>query len=121
MPDLSEHEALVIINKLRCNVIGTQNAGWSNLMYPLVAVLDLAGFSLEEPTQEQMKEHLATYGGGGGYPGHCLREALPNWNNRLVGSRENLVEMSKRFLDDPSEQNRGYLEKAIERAEEVKR
>lgn len=67
---LTPDEALETLNALRCNVIGTQSAGWSNLMYPFVAILNAAGFEYSPPTEEQIKEHLNAYGGAGGYPGN---------------------------------------------------
>lgn len=73
-PGLSNSEALEAINALRSNVVSTQSAGWSNLVYPLVAILDAAGMERADATKDQMAEHFATYGGAGGYPGHCLRE-----------------------------------------------
>jgi hypothetical protein len=66
---LNAYEALNTINILRSNLITTQSAGWSNLVYPLVAILEDAGFGLFTPTEEQIKEHRAAYGGAGGYPG----------------------------------------------------
>ena len=63
-------EALDLINELRSNVISTQNAGWSNLIYLLFAILNDAGLELFESTEEQKRQHLDCYGGAGGYPGH---------------------------------------------------
>lgn len=121
MPELSEHDALVALNQLRCNIVGTQSASWSNVAYPLVAILNDAGFELHEPTQDQMHEHLSTYGGAGGYPGNPKKSRRHDWNNRLVGARENLVRVTRKYLENPTEKNRGYLENALKRAEEVKR
>lgn len=76
---LTEHEALVALNRLRSNVIATQSASWSNLAYPLVAILNAAGFDLiEDVSVEQQAEHLATYGGAGGYPGHVVDRVGPD-------------------------------------------
>ena len=69
---LTPDEALEAINTLRSNVIGTQSAGWSNTMYPLVAILNDAGFEYIKPTEEQIRHHLNCYGGAGGYPGNEL-------------------------------------------------
>ena len=66
---LTPEEALAAINELRSNVVATQNAGWSNLMYPLVAILNAAGCEQFRSTEEQMAEHFNCYGGAGGYPG----------------------------------------------------
>lgn len=68
-PTLTEHEALVALNDLRSNIVATQNAGWSNAIYPLVAILNAAGFEQHTASAEQEREHLATYGGAGGFPG----------------------------------------------------
>lgn len=73
-PTLTEREALEALNQLRSNVVATQSASWSNVAYPLVAILDAAGFHLNEVvTDEQVAEHFDTYGGAGGYPGHPKR------------------------------------------------
>lgn len=78
MPELTEHEALVALNQLRSNMVATQQASWSNMCYPIVAILNAAGFELiEEVTEQQAAEHLNCYGGGGGYPGH-LKEPPPD-------------------------------------------
>lgn len=39
--------ALNKINDIRNDVIGSQRAGWSNMVYPLVAILEEAGFEGE--------------------------------------------------------------------------
>jgi hypothetical protein len=58
------------INQLRSNVIATQNASWSNMMYPLVAILDGADIDLiTDVSDEQKRQHLLCYGGAGGTPG----------------------------------------------------
>lgn len=67
-PELSEHDALVALNYLRSNITATQRAGWSDTIYPLVAILNAAGFVDTPPTEEQKRERLATYGGAGKYP-----------------------------------------------------
>lgn len=62
--------ALDRVNALRSNVIATQNASWSNQVYPLVAILNDAGYELDrDVSDEQKAEHLACYGGAGGMPG----------------------------------------------------
>jgi len=66
---LTAEEALALINQLRNNVIATQNCSWSNMTYPLVAILSAAGYEYEEPTDAAQKQHLRCYGGAGGYPG----------------------------------------------------
>jgi len=68
-PCLTAEEALKALNELRSNVVGTQNAGWSNTMYPLVAILNAAGYEYVPPTDEQKEQHFNCYGGAGGYPG----------------------------------------------------
>lgn len=70
---LTPEEALTALNALRSNVVATQNASWSNLMYPLVAILNDAGMELFKPTEEQLRLHRACYGGAGGYPGRERR------------------------------------------------
>lgn len=75
MAELTEREALEALNELRSNVICTQRATWSNMMYPLVAILEAAGFELNEnPTDDQVANHLFDYGGAGGFPGHEKEE-----------------------------------------------
>ena len=73
-PRLTPEEALSAINELRCNVIALQNAGWSNTIYPLVAILNAAGFSYTPPNAAAKQQHLDCYGGAGGYPGADVRE-----------------------------------------------
>jgi hypothetical protein len=89
---LSEHEALVALNRLRSNIVGTQNASWSNVAYPLVAILDAAGFELEPADERQMAEHLDCYGGAGGYPGGLKDEPSPN----AAMQARNLAEKNRR-------------------------
>lgn len=63
--------ALNEINELRSNIIATQSATWSNVSYPLVAILNRAGFELiKERTEDEKDAHLAAYGGAGGSPRH---------------------------------------------------
>lgn len=64
-------EALNELNKLRSNVIATQSAGWSNQIYPMVAILNRAGFEVDRdvPTEDKAM-HLVAYGGAGGTPSH---------------------------------------------------
>lgn len=61
--------ALQKVNRLRSNIIATQSAGWSNTIYPLVAILDAAGFEREEVDEASKAEHVNAYGGAGGVPG----------------------------------------------------
>lgn len=81
---LSAEQALEALNTIRSNVVVTQSAGWSNLMYPLVAILNAAGLEQFDPTEEQVAQHFATYGGAGGYPGNELGEPAQNavWSAR---------------------------------------
>jgi hypothetical protein len=65
---MSGDEALTALNALRSNIIGSQSASWSNTVYPLVAILNAAGFEQYEATKEQLEQHRACYGGAGGYP-----------------------------------------------------
>jgi len=74
---LSPTEALEALNELRSNVITTQNAGWSNLVYPLVAILDAAGYKRFVSSPDQLKQHHSTYGGAGGFPGHLKDHIVP--------------------------------------------
>jgi hypothetical protein len=67
---MENQEALELLNQLRSNIIATQAASWSNTVYPLVAILNAAGFKQVDATDEQKTEHLEAYGGAGGYPGH---------------------------------------------------
>lgn len=60
--------AMEKLNRLRSNMVMTQSASWSNSMYPLVAILNEAGYEVEGATDEQRAEHLACYGGAGEMP-----------------------------------------------------
>lgn len=84
------------INELRSNMVATQQAGWSNFCYPLVAILDAAGFDLNyDVTERQAAEHISCYGGAGGYPGNLKGE--PSFNatttaRRILSERKALYE-----------------------------
>lgn len=106
--NLTPEEALAAINTLRSNVIATQSAGWSNLMYPLVAILNAAGIEQFDPPEDQLRQHLACYGGAGGYPGHELSDPSPGWCEP-VGRLRLVVEGVRRFLDNPTDENRNVL------------
>lgn len=69
MSALTADEALDALNELRSNVITTQDASWSNLVYPLVAILNATGREVFTSSDEQAREHRIAYGGAGGYPG----------------------------------------------------
>lgn len=59
------------INQLRKNVTATQSATWSNAMYPLVAILNDAGYedSPERYVSDAQREaHMHAYGGAGNFP-----------------------------------------------------
>lgn len=64
--------ALRAINELRSNIIATQSASWSNTVYPLVAILNKAGYEQVDSTEKQKLEHTDCYGGAGGYPGKLV-------------------------------------------------
>jgi hypothetical protein len=78
---LSPDDALAALNTLRSNVIATQNAGWSNTLYPFVAILNAAGCEQFDPDEQQLAEHYDCYGGAGGYPGNTKDE--PSHDARL--------------------------------------
>lgn len=110
----ANRDALEAINALRANVIGTQSASWSNTLYPLVAILNSAGFEYVPPTEQQMREHMDCYGGAGGFPGHVLREPDPGWCEPVSRAQdalrlaEELISYSGlrekvRLRDDPTE------------------
>ena len=80
---LTPGQALNALNELRSNMVATQSAGWSNLAYPLVAILNAAGLEQFESSDEQQVEHLACYCGAGGFPGH-LREPV---GQQLINAR----------------------------------
>jgi len=82
---MTEREALEALNSLRSNIVATQSASWSNAAYPLVAILDAAGFEYVEPSQEEMAEHFSCYGGAGGYPGNLKAE--PSRDARHLAGR----------------------------------
>lgn len=88
---LTAEEALQALNALRSNVVATQSATWSNMMYPVVAILDAAGLEQYESSQEQMAEHFDCYGGAGGYPGNQLSSpdiTAKNSARRIVRNRK---------------------------------
>lgn len=91
-PLLTEREALEAINELRSNIIATQYASWSNVAYPLVAILNAAGFELEkEPGVDKVAQHFDCYGGAGGYPGHLNGEPSTEARSqarRVIDKRE---------------------------------
>lgn len=111
--ELSPNEALEALNALRSNIVGTQRASWSNVAYPLVAILNAAGLEQFDPSEEQLRQHMDCYGGAGGYPGHELSEPDAGWCEP-VGRLQLISEAARWFLDDPSEKNRGYLEARLE-------
>lgn len=59
------------LNQLRKNVTATQSATWSNMMYPLVAILNDAGYE-DSPgrivSEKQREAHMNAYGGAGNFP-----------------------------------------------------
>lgn len=112
---LTRDEALDAINALRSNVIGTQSASWSNTMYPLVAILNAAGIEQFDPTEEQLRQHMDCYGGAGGYPGHVLREPAGSGWCEPVSRLQDFKRLAQMFLDDPTDENRTRLERALER------
>lgn len=63
--------ALLRLNQLRKNVTATQSATWSNAMYPMVAILNDAGFE-DSPNRQvsnaQREAHMSAYGGAGKFP-----------------------------------------------------
>lgn len=98
-------EAMDAINTLRSEVITTQNAGWSTTIYPLVAILNAAGYEQFDPTEKQITEYLDCHGGAGGYPGNPLREApSSNWENP-VSKMQHLVKVIRTYLEDQSDDN----------------
>jgi len=105
---LTEREALEALNELRSNVIFTQSASWSNMMYPLVAILNATGFELNEnPTDDQVANHLFCYGGAGGFPGHEIEEPgrernEPGYDARRVARqvRERNEKLKERMKND---------------------
>lgn len=107
------HNALEALNSLRSAVVATQNAGWSNTIYPFVAILNAAGMEQFDPSEDQIRQHVDCYGGAGGYPGHALREPSPGWC-APVGRLQHLERVARKFLADPTYENLGYLEKALD-------
>lgn len=79
---MTAEEALMALNELRSNIVGTQSASWSNTMYPLVAILDAAGMEVFDSSEEQLAQHLSCYGGAGGYPGQL--QAEPDYNAQIT-------------------------------------
>lgn len=64
--------ALERLNELRSRITATQQASWSNALYPMVAILNDAGYvdRRADVTEAEKAEHLNCYGGAGGWPGH---------------------------------------------------
>lgn len=76
--DVDRHRlAMAKLNRLRSNVIATQNCSWSNTTYTIVAILNEAGYELLGATDEQTAEHLACYGGAGKTPRHLDETPAP--------------------------------------------
>lgn len=103
---LSEHDALVALNELRSNIVATQQASWSNTVYPLVAILNAARLQPVEPTVRQQAEHFDCYGGAGGFPGRALREisderAMPSYQsaNRARLANEKRLALREKGID----------------------
>lgn len=95
MTKLNNAEALDALNELRSNIVATQNASWSNVAYPLVAILNAAGYELiEDVSEEQLHQHVACYGGAGGFPGHLRSEPRKDagWRHQIKGKRERDLE-----------------------------
>lgn len=115
---LFPEEALEALNVLRSNVVATQSATWSNLVYPLVAILNAAGIKQIDSTEVQQRHHLAAYGGAGGYPGNELREPITGWCEP-ISLLLLLAEATRRLLNDPSGENREHAERTLERAKAV--
>lgn len=115
---ITGEDALAALNELRSNVVATQNAGWSNTIYPFVAILNASGQKLFDSSPRQMREHLSCYGGAGGYPGHLkpvpVIEHIP-----LVGCFQHLVNVTDKFLTDPTDEHRGYVEYTLKRSKEI--
>lgn len=102
---MDHKETLEALNALRSNVVGTQRAGWSNTIYPLVAILNAVGFEQFNPTEEEMRQHLDCYGGAGGYPGHILREPDETWCEP-VGLLQSLTKSIKRYFEEPTDKHK---------------
>lgn len=98
-------EAMHAINTLRSEIVATQNAGWSTTIYPLVAILNAAGYVQFDPTAEQIDEYLDCHGGAGGYPGNPLRKAPAKPGQNPVSKMQHMAKVTRRYLDDPSEDN----------------
>lgn len=114
---ITQLEAMEAINTLRSEVIATQNAGWSSTIYPLVAILNAAGYEQFDPTKQQIDEYLDCHGGAGGYPGHVLREApARGWQNP-VGRMEHLVKVVRKYWDDPTDRNREIVDNVLKEME----
>lgn len=108
MSKLTKDEALSALNVVRSNVVETQNASWSNTMYPLVAILDAAGIERIITTEEQQEEHRRCYGGAGGYPGHIVSDPPQGW--RMPFSQlQSLKEAIDRYVENPTEKNLNTL------------
>jgi hypothetical protein len=107
-------EAMDAINTLRSEVIATQNAGWSTTIYPLVAILNAAGYEQFDPTEKQIDEYLDCHGGAGGYPGNPKREApSSNWKNP-VSKMQHMAKVIRNYLEEPTEHNLTVLHAVLE-------
>jgi len=112
--ELSHEEALEALNVLRSNIVATQSASWSNTTYPLVAILEAAGFERIESTDEQKREHFHCYGGAGGYPGNMRDEINEDHRRFPVPDPINrLKERVRNYLKDPNARNLELLERSV--------
>lgn len=84
---LTDREALDLLNRVRSNIIATQSASWSNAAYPLVAILNAAGYELMGATDGQREEHVGCYGGAGGWPKLMAETPVPEDLLRSTGLR----------------------------------
>lgn len=115
-PTLSPQEALDALNELRSNMVSTQSASWSNMCYPIVAILNAAGMVQFDSTPEQMEQHAHCYGGAGGYPGrlqdHHQITGKPPWC-KPVGELEFLKVAARRVVGEPSKRNLEVLSNVL--------
>lgn len=103
------------INQLRSNVTATQSASWSNMLYPLVAILNRAGYvdGSDDVTVERAAAHLTCYGGAGNSPNHLADDLARQggYQRRLrqlsedgwVPARKRFRDAVERSGDDPEE------------------
>jgi hypothetical protein len=111
---MNDKEAMEALNTLRSEVIATQYAGWSNTIYPFVAILNAAGYEQFDPTKKQIDEYLDCHGGAGGYPGHLNGPVSDtSWKNP-VSKMQHMAKIMRKYLENPTDDNLKVVHNVLE-------